>query len=372
MADVSTWSTTAGSNNSSSPDGFPENMAPSGVNDSAREVMAAIATWYADHAWVLRGRKSANQSGTQHTVAFASSTTFTTAAGDGDTRSIYHAGRRIKCEVTAGTVVGRITNSTGTGPVTVTVSLDSGSLDSGLDQVYLGPEITNIPIDASGVARSAWNLLTTRGDVLYRDGTSAARLALGTDGQVLQSDGTDVAWANPDGWKFVAQYTPSATASQAITDLDQSSDHLFVMRQILPATDGAGLIFRVSPDSGGSPTFDNGASDYLWEFSGIRVGVGAVDSADSGDTGIDMTGNVGNVAAIEDGIDGEILTLNVGASQYPVATFETRYRNSSSQWERNSGSGQRVTAQVTQAVQFIMTTGNITSGTIDHYTRPVQ
>lgn len=46
MADVSAWSTTASSNNSVSPDGFPENMAPSGVNDSAREVMAAVARWY--------------------------------------------------------------------------------------------------------------------------------------------------------------------------------------------------------------------------------------------------------------------------------------------------------------------------------------
>lgn len=36
------WSTSAGSNNSASPNGFPENMAPSGVNDSARELMAQV------------------------------------------------------------------------------------------------------------------------------------------------------------------------------------------------------------------------------------------------------------------------------------------------------------------------------------------
>lgn len=45
MSDVSTWSTTAASNNSASPDGWPESMAPSGVNNSARENMAQIATW---------------------------------------------------------------------------------------------------------------------------------------------------------------------------------------------------------------------------------------------------------------------------------------------------------------------------------------
>ena len=45
MSAVSSWDTTAANNNSASPDGFPESMAPSGLNDSAREVMASIASW---------------------------------------------------------------------------------------------------------------------------------------------------------------------------------------------------------------------------------------------------------------------------------------------------------------------------------------
>lgn len=47
MSNISTYSATAASNNSASPNGFPEGMAPSGLNDSAREVMAALAKWYA-------------------------------------------------------------------------------------------------------------------------------------------------------------------------------------------------------------------------------------------------------------------------------------------------------------------------------------
>lgn len=42
MSEVVSWSPTAADNDSAVPDGFPENMAPSGVNDSAREVMAAV------------------------------------------------------------------------------------------------------------------------------------------------------------------------------------------------------------------------------------------------------------------------------------------------------------------------------------------
>lgn len=46
MSDVSTWAITAGGNNSASPDGFPEGMPPSALNDSSREVMAAVARYY--------------------------------------------------------------------------------------------------------------------------------------------------------------------------------------------------------------------------------------------------------------------------------------------------------------------------------------
>ena len=48
MSNISDFSTTASSNNAASPNGFPEGMAPSGLNDSARELMAAVAKQYQD------------------------------------------------------------------------------------------------------------------------------------------------------------------------------------------------------------------------------------------------------------------------------------------------------------------------------------
>ena len=42
MSKVKTWSTTAASNNATPPDGWPENMLPSQVNNSARTMMAEI------------------------------------------------------------------------------------------------------------------------------------------------------------------------------------------------------------------------------------------------------------------------------------------------------------------------------------------
>lgn len=48
MADVSTWSATAANNNQTPPDGWPENMLPSQVNDTGREMMAAVRRFYDD------------------------------------------------------------------------------------------------------------------------------------------------------------------------------------------------------------------------------------------------------------------------------------------------------------------------------------
>jgi len=60
MSEVQSWSGTAASNNSASPDGWPESMAPSGINNSARENMAAIAKWYKDGNGSLSSGGSSN------------------------------------------------------------------------------------------------------------------------------------------------------------------------------------------------------------------------------------------------------------------------------------------------------------------------
>ncbi|HXI75746.1 MAG TPA: tail fiber domain-containing protein [Steroidobacteraceae bacterium] len=46
MTDPNTWSPIDDSNNQSSPDGWPEGMMPSGVNNSARAMMGGLRRWY--------------------------------------------------------------------------------------------------------------------------------------------------------------------------------------------------------------------------------------------------------------------------------------------------------------------------------------
>ena len=53
MAELIDYSTTAASNNAASPDGYPSNMAPSGINDSAREEQAGWARHIGDENGAL-------------------------------------------------------------------------------------------------------------------------------------------------------------------------------------------------------------------------------------------------------------------------------------------------------------------------------
>ena len=135
MSDIKSWSATAAGNNTASPNGFPEGMAPSGVNDAAREVMAAIRRWYEDAQWINFGDAPTQTSATTFTVS-------------GDLMARYTVGRRLRL-TDSSILYGTIASSSYSNPnTTVTVGLDSGSLTGALSAVAVGiltPSDTAIP-----------------------------------------------------------------------------------------------------------------------------------------------------------------------------------------------------------------------------------
>jgi hypothetical protein len=60
MSNISQWDVAASNNNDAPPDGWPEGQAPSTVNDSARELMAAVKRQYDDVAGSLLTTGSGN------------------------------------------------------------------------------------------------------------------------------------------------------------------------------------------------------------------------------------------------------------------------------------------------------------------------
>lgn len=175
------WSTTAASNATADPSiNWQEGQAPSTVNDSARAMMAAVATWFQAPEWLNYGLAPAYVSATQYTAA-------------GNQTGTYVVGRRVRAKVSAGMIYGTITASTYTSLTTVTVAWDSGVLDSGLSEVDVGmlnPAASSFPTGLSPTfaAITATGNITATGTITGSDITASSDERLKTDWEWLPDD----------------------------------------------------------------------------------------------------------------------------------------------------------------------------------------
>lgn len=129
------------------------------------------------------------------TPTFVSATSFTLA---GDQTTEFHEGRRLRITDSGGTDYGVITSSTFGSVTTVVVSLDAGSIDSGISAV----DYSILSADSSAVphARSDSGGLTLTGDLAIESGSlqlqmgsdvaSAAALAVNVDGNIFDVTGS--------------------------------------------------------------------------------------------------------------------------------------------------------------------------------------
>jgi hypothetical protein len=189
MADISAsnWSETDASNNSAAPDGAPEGMAPSGVNDTMRAMMGGVKRFW-DR---INGVLTSGGGTTAYTL------TPTVALGS------YVTGERFTFKA----------NATSTGAATLNISAlgakniykmanaavaatVAGDLVDNMmyEVVYDGTQFILLNPSTAGA-----DVLTTRGDILRRGATIPSRLAIGAANRVLTSDGTDPAWGQVTG-----------------------------------------------------------------------------------------------------------------------------------------------------------------------------
>lgn len=123
---IQNWSTTAASNTTAVPYGWPTGMNPADIKLVARQEQASIRSWYDDAQWIDGG----------YGLSYVSSTGFRLA---GDRVSIFNVGRRVKAQYGNTNVYGTITSSTYSAPsTTVIIAPDSGSLSSTLSRVWYG------------------------------------------------------------------------------------------------------------------------------------------------------------------------------------------------------------------------------------------
>lgn len=116
------------------------------------------------------------------TPTYLSATTFSVP---GDQTTTLHVARRVRVICTAGTLYGTITGSSFAASITtVTVSMDSGSLDSGLSSVeygfisYTNPAIRKVPIIDHGTKSTDFTLNMCLADVHIVAFSGAATLTI--------------------------------------------------------------------------------------------------------------------------------------------------------------------------------------------------
>ena len=193
-------------------DRFPEGMPLSNLNDGARALEALIARWHIDAGGRI------DSTGTDPHFVVAASQTITA----------YYDGLEIAFTAHTTNADGPATlNVDSVGASTMKKTTDEGLIDLAASDIPLGAVVTvvyddlnsqwvltsggqsgqflKIANDLSDVTLAAsaranisaqQDVITTRGDIVRGSSDAEAeRLALGSNGQIITSDGTDIAWA---------------------------------------------------------------------------------------------------------------------------------------------------------------------------------
>ena len=222
--------------------------------------------------------------------------------------------------------------------------------------VFAGADIQNIQNDidtAVDLLISAPSSLV-QGDTLYYNGSAWARLAPGTAGQYLKTGGSGAnpSWAS--GFEFVTVTAISNDATINFTSLAAGYDYMFALQNVLPITDDATLQFRTNNDNSAS-TFDEAASDYS-------------DITDAAETSIGISSALGN--ATGEGMSGLLTIFNPGSTAHThVSISGINFQNASIGIKNILGGGKRNEAAAVDAVRFIFSSGNLSTGNIHVYRR---
>lgn len=201
-----------------------------------------------------------------------------------------------------------------------------------------------------------------------------AGAAVVTEGEGIASNDNDTtvptsaavkAYADSVGRVLLATRTASASATLDFTEFNNAvyRRYEFECENVLPATDGAQFRFVVSTNGGSS--YDTGASDYSYARTEKILAAAESDAGGSAGTStMAMVGNVGNAAG-ERGVTGIVKIWSPGSAVRMTARWEMHtFDAAAGGINLVSGTGARLANQDTDAIRFLFSAGNITSGTI--------
>lgn len=207
-----------------------------------------------------------------------------------------------------------------------------------------------------------------QGDILYRGAADWDNLAAGTAGQQLLMTGgagANPSWVGSSILIASGTVTNAATLDIVLTSFTGFRALEFYLQSFVPVTDDVELWMRFSTNGGSS--YD--ATGYAWVWNGARDGAaGAVDERNAADTKIPVSGRgatatqaISNVAG-EAGASLRVTLFNRTAAVFTRINWQTGWYTADQQQITAVGTAQREAAQDTDAVRFLMESGNISSG----------
>jgi len=168
-----------------------------------------------------------------------------------------------------------------------------------------------------------------------------------------------------ESYTFLGSYTASSSASINITSkiTSEFDEYVFVIQDFVPSSSGASIGMKTSSDNGS--TWSGGAADY--STSGIATVSGSAGiSHNNGNASFISFGGAGNAAGYS--TSAIIKLLNpLNTSYNKKGTFQTFSEATTGELICIQGAWRRTSTAQINAVQFIVSTGTISTGTVRVY-----
>lgn len=185
--------------------------------------------------------------------------------------------------------------------------------------------------------------------------TSAADVTLRTRDNV--SGINDVV---PVGWTLLSSQTASNSSS---IDFTQFSTNYNVYKveasAIVPVTDNVSILMRTSSNAGSS--YDSAGADYHYADLFASSGATTTNSGSTGASAITITSSAGNSTG--ENVSFTMTINGISTTLYKHVYYHGAIYSATPTFFHFAGSGMRASTAAINAVRFLMSSGNISSGT---------
>lgn len=198
-----------------------------------------------------------------------------------------------------------------------------------------------------------------------------ATVGSGQDNYVMTYDnasgtiGLEAAGGGGGAWTFISSQTASSSSSIDFTGLSSTYRmYRVVIDGVVPATNAAAFYIRTSTDGGTS--YDSGASDYTSSSMYTYSTIGSAGQLrDTSTAYLKLAHDVGN--ASNRFWTGYVDIIAPSEAQYGTLWWNGMYWGSDGNLLIVTGGGQRKAAADIDAIRFLFSTGNISTGTFKLY-----